>query len=189
MSIAARESASAPTANGWRPPGAGCACGRSGSWREGPQIGGGAFAFSPDGTLLAVDTGHGAVRLVDPDTGREYARLENPNQDRAFFLSFSPDGTQLVITGGDNQPLHVWDLRAIRKQLAKMGLDWALPPYSPARRSTKRSRSGSRSSSAIRLNCCGTGKRQRGRSSSRNVAPLEANPNDARRATISPGLI
>ena len=91
-----------------------------------------AFAFSPDGKLLAADTAHGAVRLVDPDTGREYARLENPNQDRARFLSFSPDGTQLVATKGDSQSIHVWDLRAIRQQLAKMGLDWALPPYPPA---------------------------------------------------------
>ena len=97
------------------------------------QIGGGAaFAFSPDSKLLAVETGHGAVRLVDPDTGREYARLENPNQDRAGFLSFSPDGTQLVTTKGDSQSIHVWDLRAIREQLVKMGLDWDLPPYPPA---------------------------------------------------------
>jgi len=103
-----------------------------GSWREGPQIGGGAaFAFSPDGTLLAVETGRGAVRLVDPDTGWEFARLENPNQDRAFYLSFGADGTQLVSTEGGNHSFHVWDLRAIRKQLATMGLDWALPPYPP----------------------------------------------------------
>jgi tetratricopeptide (TPR) repeat protein len=104
-----------------------------GSWREGPQLGvGAAFAFSPDGKLLAADTAHGAVRLVDPDTGREYAQLENPNQDRALFLSFSPDGTQLVTTKGDSQSIHVWDLRAIRQRLAKMGLDWDLPTYSPA---------------------------------------------------------
>ena len=103
----------------------------AGSWAEGPQIGGWAFAFSPDGTLLAVETGHGAVRLVDPDTGREYARLENPNQDIVWSLSFGRDGTRLVTTEADRS-LHVWDLRAIRKQLAEMGLDWALPPYPPA---------------------------------------------------------
>src|SRR4051812_9882070 len=57
--------------------GGGCRLWAVGSWREGPQVGGGsAFAFSPDGQLLAVDTGYGSVRLVDPDTGREYARLE-----------------------------------------------------------------------------------------------------------------
>ena len=103
-----------------------------GSWREGPQVGvGGDFAFSADGKLLAADTARGAVRLVDPDTGREYARLVNPSQDRAVFLSFSPDGTRLVTTKGDSQEIHVWDLRAIREQLANISLDWDLPPYPP----------------------------------------------------------
>ncbi len=105
-----------------------------GSWRKGPYIGGTAiaFAFSPDHKLLAVETGYGVLRLVDPDTGREYARLEDPNQDRAFAGSFSPDGTQLITTNGDSASIHVWDLRAIRGQLAKMALDWDLPPYPPA---------------------------------------------------------
>lgn len=107
-----------------------------GSWREGPRIGGGGFAFSPDlkspsGRLLAVDTGYGAVRLVNPDTGREYARLEDPDQDGANYLSFNADGTQLVVATGDGASIHVWDLRAIRERLAKMGLDWDLPPYPP----------------------------------------------------------
>ena len=92
------------------------------------------MAFSPVGKLLALETGQGVVRLVDPDTGREYARLEDPNrlQDRGTEMSFSPDGTQLVVTNGDSQSIHVWDLRAIRERLAKMGLDWDLPPYPPA---------------------------------------------------------
>jgi WD40 repeat protein len=88
-----------------------------------------AFAFSPDGRLLAVDTGYGAIRLVEPDTGREYARLEDPNQDRAASICFAPDGTRLVATNGDSQSIHVWDLRIIREQLAKLGLDWDLPSY------------------------------------------------------------
>jgi tetratricopeptide (TPR) repeat protein len=102
-----------------------------GSWQEGPQIGGWDFAFSPDSKLLAVTTG-GAVRLVNPDTGREYARLEDPKQDRPLFMCFSPDGTQLVASNNDSQSIHVWDLRAIREQLTKMGLDWDLLPYPPA---------------------------------------------------------
>ena len=103
-----------------------------GSWQEGPQIGGQVVAFSPDSKLLAVEMGYGVVRLVNPETGLEYARLEDPNQDRPIHMSFSPDGTQLVTTNSDSLSIHVWDLRAIRKQLANMALDWELPPYPPA---------------------------------------------------------
>jgi WD40 repeat protein len=52
-----------------------------GSWQEGHQIGGWANAFSPDGKLLAA-VEHGVVQLINPTTGREFARLEDPNQDR-----------------------------------------------------------------------------------------------------------
>jgi hypothetical protein len=106
-----------------------------GSWRQGPSLGvtWRAGAFSPDGRVLAVETGQNTVRLVNPDTGKEYARLEDPNQDRASSFTFSPDATQLFVTG-ENQWLHVWDLRAIRAELAARGLDWGLPPYPPADR-------------------------------------------------------
>jgi serine/threonine protein kinase/WD40 repeat protein len=113
--------------------GGGCRLWAVETWREGPHIGGTvAFAFSLDGKILAVETGDGVVRLVDPDTGREYARLEDPNQDRAVALTFSPDGSQLIASTHDSPAVHVWDLRAIRAELAQRGLDWDLPPYSPA---------------------------------------------------------
>ncbi len=85
-------------------------------------------AFSTDGTF-AFETGNGTVRLVAPDSGRELARLEDPKQDRADELAFSADGTQLA-TNGEGNAIHVWDLRAIREQLAERGLDWG--PASPA---------------------------------------------------------
>jgi WD40 repeat protein len=102
------------------------------SWQDGPSFGGpaGAVAFSIDGTLLALETGQNTVRLLDPATGREYARLEDPNQDRAWHMAFSTDGTQLVVNG-EAQSLHVWDLRAIREELARRNLDWGLPPFPP----------------------------------------------------------
>jgi serine/threonine protein kinase/WD40 repeat protein len=104
-----------------------------GSWEEGPSLGGipgAAFAFSPAGGLLATETGYGAVRLVDPETGREYARLEDPDQVRVAWMSFSPDGTRLLTAGaGSGAWVRAWDLRAIRRQLAEMGLDRGLPLY------------------------------------------------------------
>jgi WD40 repeat protein len=107
-----------------------------GTWREGSKIGGiaymGAFAFSPDSKVLAVEGGSGTVLLLDPNTGREYARLEDPNQDRAAHLTFSQDGSQLVASINESHAVHVWDLRAIRAELVKRDLDWDLPPYPPA---------------------------------------------------------
>jgi len=104
-----------------------------GTWEEGPKIGGGeGAAFSPDSTLLAVESGEGSIRMVDPNTGNEYARLEDPSQDRARHITFSPDGTQLITTNDDSRTIHVWDLRLIRERLTKLGLDWDLPKYPPA---------------------------------------------------------
>jgi hypothetical protein len=44
--------------------------------------------------------------------------------------AFSPDGSRLVVTTPDGPAVHVWDLRAIRRHLAGMGLDWNAPAYS-----------------------------------------------------------
>jgi WD40 repeat protein len=81
-------------------------------------------AFSVDGKLLAVETGTGVARLLDPQTGKEYARLEDPNQDHTYHFSFSRDGTKLVCATPYGNCLHVWDLQALRRDLAEMGLDW-----------------------------------------------------------------
>jgi eukaryotic-like serine/threonine-protein kinase len=97
------------------------------TWAEVPfaePIEGKNAAFSPDGKLLVFETGTGVACLVDPESGREYARLEDPNQDRASDFAFSPDGTNLVSTTTDGFCVHVWDLRAMRRQLASMNLDW-----------------------------------------------------------------
>jgi serine/threonine protein kinase/WD40 repeat protein len=102
-----------------------------GSWRPGPRFDGRVFAFSPDSQVLAVEDGPGAVQLVDPDTGKQYARLEAPTQTRFLGLWFTPDGTQLVAAGLQSQALHVWDLRLLRTELKTLGLDWG-DDYLPA---------------------------------------------------------
>ena len=108
-----------------------CQLWKVGTWEKGRQFDGGRFCFAPDGKMLAVETGRGVVRLMDPASGRELAHLENPYQEQAIRIVFSPDGAFLVTIGGESYPIHVWDLRRIRRQLAQLDLDWDLPPFPP----------------------------------------------------------
>jgi tetratricopeptide (TPR) repeat protein len=59
------------------------------------------------------------------------AKLEDPRSDRAQWLGFTPDGASLVAISTYSRAIHVWDLKAIRRQLAAMRLDWESPPYPP----------------------------------------------------------
>lgn len=107
-----------------------------GDWQEGPALGraatGAGSAFTADGRLLALSDSLAVVRLVEPATGRELARLTAPEQTRLVPKCFTPDGSMLVAVGAETRALHVFDLRAIRLQLAELGLDWDRPPYPPA---------------------------------------------------------
>jgi WD40 repeat protein/tetratricopeptide (TPR) repeat protein len=85
------------------------------------------IVFSPDGQLLAVLHSMTEVRLVDPATGREFARLPSAGGPYCF----SPDGSQLVTYAGREGAFQVWDLRLIRRQLKEIDLDWDLSPYPP----------------------------------------------------------
>jgi eukaryotic-like serine/threonine-protein kinase len=85
------------------------------------------IVFSPDGKMAALLDGVSGVRLVDPETGREFAHLPAAGSPHCF----SPDGSQLVTDLGKGGSFQVWDLRLIRQELAEIGLDWDLPPYSP----------------------------------------------------------
>jgi len=98
-----------------------------GSWVELPfpvPIAGHEPVFSPDGKFVVLETRLGIAQLIDAETGREYARFEDPNQDRASDFAFTPDGTKLVCATEDGFCVHVWNLQAIRRQLTEMGLDW-----------------------------------------------------------------
>jgi hypothetical protein len=112
--------------------GGGCRLWEAGSWKEGPKVGGGIGCFSPDARLLAVEDSPGAIRLVRPESSGEVARLEAPEQTRLLPRCFTPDGTRLIAVGADTQALHVWELRLIRKELVRLGLDWDAPPYPEA---------------------------------------------------------
>jgi WD40 repeat protein/tetratricopeptide (TPR) repeat protein len=101
-----------------------------GTWREAEQkIGGSGHCFSPDGRLVAVVDATRAIRLVEAETGRTVAKLESPDSCDVNRATFSPDGSHLVVTTNQDPALHVWDLRAMRRRLVKMGLDSDAPAF------------------------------------------------------------
>ena len=85
------------------------------------------LAFAPDSRTAVYDDDAGTLILVEVETGRELARLEDPEQARIDAVAFTPDGSQLVTTLLDRPYLRVWDLRAIRRRLAELRLDWDPP--------------------------------------------------------------
>jgi WD40 repeat protein/tetratricopeptide (TPR) repeat protein len=92
----------------------------------------GHVAFSPNGRLIALEMAPGVIHLKDAATARTVARLEDPHGDRAGWMSFTSDGTQLVVAASYALAVHIWDLRAIRQRLKGMGLDWDWPEFPPA---------------------------------------------------------
>ena len=81
-----------------------------------------AFAFSPGSQVLAVTGDAGEIRLVEPMSGREYVRLDAPDQTRLCPQCFTPDGSQLAVAC-NTQVVQLWDLGRIRRQLAAMPHD------------------------------------------------------------------
>jgi WD40 repeat protein/tRNA A-37 threonylcarbamoyl transferase component Bud32 len=104
-----------------------------GTWEPGLRFLGRA-QFSPDSRLLAVSKESGVIHLLEIATGRELARLEDPNQEIDGFHVFTPDGTRLVtVSNGKEGGIHIWDLLAIRGKLKDMNLDWDTADYPPQR--------------------------------------------------------
>jgi WD40 repeat protein len=107
------------------------------TWKEGPALRGTAHnawgAFSAHGELLALGDVPGVVRLVVPATGEEVARLTGPEKSRLAPRCFTNDGAELITNGRESGAIHIFDLRAIRTQLAQLGLDWGTGSIPPAR--------------------------------------------------------
>jgi hypothetical protein len=156
-----------------------------GTWEPGPQVGiGGVFA--PDSRLMALYLHVGAIDLVDRVTGREIARLEDPNFCSTNAV-FSPDGERLIgqlVAGSDlSKGIVVWDLRLLREHLKKMDLDWDYPEFPPPAE-------GSKPKAALRagilpgdLRAPALTREQEARQSiAQDRRQLEANPDDAEAA-------
>jgi WD40 repeat protein len=84
----------------------------------------GHVAFSPDNRLMALEMAPAVLHLKEVATGRTVARLEDPCGDRPTWQGFTPDGTKLVVAASYARAIHIWDLRAIRRQLKDINLDW-----------------------------------------------------------------
>jgi WD40 repeat protein len=96
------------------------------SWSLTAELGGTALGFTPDSRFLAVESGGGAVRLVDPASGREHVRLENPGQERASRVAFGPNGQIMAANSADSSSVHVWNLGEIGRELEGLSLPWQL---------------------------------------------------------------
>lgn len=81
-----------------------------------------ALAVAPTGQLVASGGEDRTVRLWDVSTGRELAHWE-AHDDHLTALAFSPDSGTLV-TGSADGTVKLWNLPFIRRELAKLGLDW-----------------------------------------------------------------
>jgi WD40 repeat protein len=100
------------------------------NWEVVRRLGGGELCdVSPDGTKAVYQMQDHIFRLVDVATGTELVRLEDPER-LARRPIFTPDSMSLVASARDG--FRVWDLRRIRTELSKMGLDWDAPPYPAA---------------------------------------------------------
>jgi serine/threonine protein kinase/WD40 repeat protein len=95
-----------------------------GTWQPGPQLGPGT-PWDMTSELAVLGESNGIYRLVELATGRELARLEDPEQNN-IAAALTPDGTKLVVAA--RKGLRVWDLHRIRAELTKLDLDWEAPP-------------------------------------------------------------
>jgi WD40 repeat protein len=72
---------------------------------------------------LAVLQGGRDIVLLEAVTGTELARLQAPHQPGIGAFCFSTDASKLVALQSD-QSIQVWDLRAMRRELSALNLDW-----------------------------------------------------------------
>jgi serine/threonine protein kinase/WD40 repeat protein len=79
--------------------------------------------FSPDGLWLAVAATRSDILLLDVRTGEEVATLTPPLAQNLNSLVFSGDGRYLA-AHTLTRVAHVWDLHALRRELAVLNLAW-----------------------------------------------------------------
>jgi FOG: WD40 repeat len=100
-------------------------------WKPGPEfhaqgitLGGLAIAFSPDSQVLAVSQPEETTRLVDSETGRDWAELLRSDQRNSISIAFTPDHSRLIEAPSLRGSPRVWNLSRIREELEQRDLDW-----------------------------------------------------------------
>jgi WD40 repeat protein len=88
-----------------------------------------AVAFAADAPVMAERSAAGRpLTLSDPETGRELGTLAAEDTSTIRSVALSRDGGRLA-AATTARSIQLWDLRAVRSQLAEAGLDWDPPPY------------------------------------------------------------
>jgi WD40 repeat protein len=82
------------------------------------------YRFSADGGLLALGQKDGGTQLWDVGRAELLFRWKPHEVPVGYNLAFAPGGTALAEQGFDEESVTVLDLKALRRQLATMGLDW-----------------------------------------------------------------
>jgi signal transduction histidine kinase len=103
-----------------------------GSWRERYRAPGidtvlPPCAFSADGRLLAVLKGPRTIELRQASSGRILCALQSPGSSPLSVLRFTADGTRLAVLEWTRQ-IQVWNLTAMHRELAGLGLDEDFTP-------------------------------------------------------------
>jgi WD40 repeat protein len=83
------------------------------------------IGFSADSRMLAIGEPNGEVRLIDPRSGTDVARIMHPVPQSAAHLCFTGDHRRLVALPADGKaPTRIWNLRELREALRTYKLDW-----------------------------------------------------------------
>ena len=80
-------------------------------------------SLSADNRWLAITQSDRTVHLIDLEARRTAAVLEPSGEGAIRNLAFHPGGKILALSRGHDE-VQLWDLPALRAELAKLGLDW-----------------------------------------------------------------
>jgi WD40 repeat protein len=80
--------------------------------------------------MTALQSSASEVTLYDSQWAKELATLTAPDND-ITGITTTMDDERLVTLEAHPGVSHVWDLRALRRRLAIVGLDWGQPPLTP----------------------------------------------------------